>query len=286
MRRGERVRDKARLADGIAVFSHAKTLGRKDRTIYSTFGGIVLIQRLIQSHSVAPLRLCVRTCFVATAFVFTALAGVSVPAADNELTPAEKADGWILLFDGKSTTGWKNNTDKPVAAKVEDGTINPHASGGYVVVYENPFGDFVLKCDVKMDQPNCNSGIFARIGDLKDPVQTGLEVQVSTDKKADMHSFGAIYDLVAPSKNSSRGPGKWDTVELQCKGARVTVSVNGEKVASLDCDEWPEAGKRPDGTKTKFAKAVKDFPRTGYLGLQDHGDNVWYKNIKLKVLDE
>jgi hypothetical protein len=46
-------------------------------------------------------------------------------AADNELTPAEKSDGWLLLFDGKSTTGWKNNTDKPIAAKLEDGTINP-----------------------------------------------------------------------------------------------------------------------------------------------------------------
>jgi hypothetical protein len=244
----------------------------------------VPIQRLIQSHSFAASRLCVKICLVATAFVVATLGGVSALAADNELKPEEKAEGWILLFDGKSTKGWKNNTDKPVAAKVEDGTINPHGSGGYVVVYDKPFGDFVLKCDVKMDQPTCNSGIFARIGDLKDPVQTGLEVQISTDTKADMHSFGAIYDLVAPSKNASRGPNKWDTVELRCEGPKVTVTVNGEKISSLNCDDWPEAGKRPDGTATKFNKAVKDFPRKGYLGLQDHGDHVWYKNIKLKEL--
>ena len=109
-----------------------------------------------------------------------------------------------LQWQGHS--GWKNNTKKPIAAKVEDGALNPHGSGGYVIVYKKQFGDFVLKCDVKMDQPNCNSGIFVRIGDLKDPVQTGLEVQIITDKKPDLHGFGAIYDLVAPSKNASHGP--------------------------------------------------------------------------------
>jgi hypothetical protein len=248
--------------------------------------GTVLVQRLIQTRSFGTSRLCVRICLVATAFVVATLGGVSARAADNELTPEEKAEGWNLLFDGKSTKGWKNNSDKPIAAKVVDGTINPHGSGGYVVVCDKPFGDFVLKCDVKMDPPNCNSGIFVRIGDLKDPVQTGLEVQISSDKKADMHSFGAIYDLVAPSKNASRGPNKWDTVELRCEGPKVTVTVNREKVSSLNCDEWPEAGKRPDGTQTKFTTAVKDFPRKGYLGFQDHGNNVWYKNIKLKVLDK
>ena len=87
--------------------------------------------------------------------------GVIARAADNELTSAEKAAGWKLLFNGSSSTGWKNNTDKPVAAKVEDGALNPHGSGGYVLAYEKPFGDFVLKCDVKMDQPFCNWGFLS-----------------------------------------------------------------------------------------------------------------------------
>lgn len=218
--------------------------------------------------------------------VSTIVAGLALDsfAADNELTPAERAEGWILLFDGKSTAGWKNNTDKAVAAKIEEGALNPHGSGGYVLVYDKPFGDFVLKCDVKMDQPFCNSGIFVRIGDLKDPVQTGLEAQVSTDKEVDMHSFGSLYDLVAPAKNATHGANQWDAVEVRCEGPKVTVTVNGEKVASLNSDEWPDAGKRPDGSKTKFDKAVKDFPRKGYLGVQDHDYNVWFKNIKLKEL--
>jgi hypothetical protein len=205
-------------------------------------------------------------------------------AADNELTSQEKTDGWQLLFNGKDSSGWKNNTKKPIAAKIEDGALNPHGSGGYVIVYKKPFGDFVLKCDVKMDQPYCNSGIFIRIGDLKNPVQTGLEAQIITEKKPDLHGFGAIYDLVAPSKNASRGPNNWDAVEVRCKGPKITVIVNGEKVSSIDCDEWRDPGKRLDGTSTKFKMAVKDFPRTGYIGLQDHGNNVWFKNVKLLKL--
>lgn len=205
-------------------------------------------------------------------------------AADNELTPAEKAEGWMLLFNGSNLDGWKNNNDKPVAAKIEDGAINPHGSGGYILAYDKPFGDFELKCDVKMDQPFCNSGIFVRVSDLKEPVQTGLEVQVVSDKDPDVHGFGAIYDLVAPTKNASHGVGKWDAVEIRCEGPKMTVTVNDEKVASINCDEWREAGKGPDGTPNKFQKAIKDFARKGYIGVQDHGYNAWYKNIKLKTL--
>jgi len=241
----------------------------------------LLIADQVYSLSFALWRVGVHLILITTLFVSIV---ASAFAADNELTPAEKADGWILLFDGKSAAGWKNNTEKPVTATIEDGALNPHGCGGYVLVYDKPVGDFVLKCDVKMDQPFCNSGIFVRIGDLKDPVQTGIETQVSTDKKVDMHSFGAIYDLVAPSKNATRGPNEWDAVEIRCEGPHIAVAVNGERVASINCDEWPDAGQRPDGSKTKFAKAVKDFPRKGYVGVQDHNYNVWFKNIKLKEL--
>ena len=135
-----------------------------------------------------------------------------------------------------------------------------------------------------MDRPYCNSGIFLRIGDLKEPVQSGLEVQSITDKKPDLHGFGAIYDLVAPSTNASLGPGKWDAMEIRCEGPNISVKVNGENVSSINCDEWGQPGKRPDGTSHKFKKAIRDFPRKGYIGLQDHGNNVWFKNIKLREL--
>ena len=208
----------------------------------------------------------------------------SARAADNTLTDAEKADGWMLLFDGKSLKGWKNNNDQPVRARIEEGAINPYRSGGYLLVYEKPFGDFVLKCDVKMSQPDCNSGVFVRTGDLNDPVYSGLEVQVSSTTTPGRNNFGSIYDLVAPSKDATNGPGKWDTIEIRCEGPNVTASVNGEEVSAINCDEWDQPGKRLDGSPHKFGKAIKEFPREGYIGLQDHGHDVWYKNIKIKPL--
>lgn len=205
-------------------------------------------------------------------------------AGDNELTKAEAESGWVLLFDGKNLDGWKNNNDAPVKATVDGGAVNPHGSGGYLLVYDKPYGDFEFQCDVKVTEPDCNSGVFIRCGDLADPVYSSLEVQVLGGDGTSMHDFGALYDLVAPSKNASRGVGKWNTVNVRCKGPLVSVKVNGEDVAELNADEWTEEGKRPDGTTHKFGKAIKDFPRKGYIGLQDHGHDVWYKNIKIREL--
>ncbi len=211
------------------------------------------------------------------------LAGGPRATTDNQLSASEKAAGWKLLFNGKDFSGWKCNNGKSIAAPIEDGTLVPYKSGGYLVVYEKPFGDFKFQCDVKMPE-ECNSGIFFRVGDLKNPVQTGFETQVLSGKGTGMHDFGAIYDLVAPESNRASAPGEWTHLEITCKGPLVSVAVNGKTVASLNADEWTEPGKRSDGSKHKFKMAVKDFPRTGYIGFQDHGHKVWYKNVKLLEL--
>jgi hypothetical protein len=205
-------------------------------------------------------------------------------AADNELTADEKAAGWKLLFNGKDHTGWMCSNGKEIASPIEDGSLVPHKSGGYLVVHKQQFGDFILTCDVKMGEV-CNSGVFFRVGDLKDPVQTGFEIQVMHGTGTGYHDFGSIYDLVKPSANPNRGPGEWNTIKLTCRGPYISVEVNGEKVAEMNCDEWTEPGKRLDGSKHKFKMAVKDFPRKGYLGFQDHGHKVWFKNVKILELD-
>lgn len=230
-----------------------------------------------------------RTFTAFTLAAFVVLAGSHMQAGetatDNRLTPQEKKAGWKLLFNGKDATGWIcNNGKTPADTVIEDGTLMPYKSGGYVLMYEKPFGDFTLKCDVKMPA-KCNSGIFFRMGNPKDPVQTGFEVQVLNSKGKGMHDFGAIYDLVPPSKNNLKPTGEWNAVEITCKGPHITVKVNGEQVAAIDCDKWTEAGKRLDGSKHKFRKAVKDFPRSGHLGFQDHGAKVWFKNVKLLDLN-
>lgn len=205
--------------------------------------------------------------------------------ADNQLTPEEQAEGWQLLFNGQDHSGWSCNTGAPIATPIEDGSLLPHKAGGYLIVHERQFGDFRLRCDVKLSAPACNSGIFFRVGKLKNPVYTGFEVALDTQPDpAGYHDFGAIYDLAKPTKNASRPAGEWNTVELTCRGPEIRLSVNGEEVTHMNCDEFTERSKRPDGTRHKFGSVIQNMPRVGYLGFQDHGAKCWFKNVKILEL--
>jgi len=190
-------------------------------------------------------------------------------------------DAWISLFDGATPEGWTNLKQ----ANIQDGCINPNKSGNYVTCTKEKYSDFIISCDFKLTK-NCNSGIFIRTADPKDPVQTGIEIQIydSKPENHDKHDCGAIYDLVAPSKNTLKPLGEWNHIEITCDKNKISVVMNGEAIASMDLDQWTEAGKNPDGSKNKFTKALKDFAREGFLGLQDHGQPCWFKNIKLKKL--
>ena len=94
-----------------------------------------------------------------------------------------------------------------------------------------------------------------------------------------------MYDLVGPKKVPHLSP-DWNTITVTCKGPHITAAVNGETVAELNCDEWTTPGHCPDGSKNKFSRAIKDFPRRGYIGFQDHGHKVWFKNVKIRELAE
>lgn len=222
--------------------------------------------------------------------LLVALAGLTyAQAADNQLTEKEKEEGWILLFNGENYDGWICNNGKEVASQVVDGCMQPYQSGGYIVIHEKQFGDFVLKCDVKMPDP-CNSGVFFRIEDPKNPVHTGFEIQVATGKGTSCHDFGAIYDLVPLKKNASKGPNEWNSLEIRAKGPEISVKLNGELVCEMNCDEFDEPGERAIEGDHKYElngkkRAVKDFARKGYIGFQDHGHPVWYKNVKLLPVD-
>lgn len=223
---------------------------------------------------------------IVAVFALSELAITTSSAADNELTSEETRAGWQLLFNGRDLNGWKCNNGKPIATSIEDGSLVPYKSGGYIIVYDKPFSDFILKCDVRWEDPRCNSGIFFRVENLENPVHTGFEIQVMSGTATGKHEFGAIYDLVANRKNVSKALGQWNSVEIKCQGPLIDVKVNGEEVAKLDCDQFDMAGLCPDGQKHKYKlngkpRAIKDFARTGYLGLQDHGHKVWFKNVKL-----
>ncbi len=220
------------------------------------------------------------------------LAGLVAPALadDNRLSTDEQAAGWTLLFDGKTLDGWQSSSGKPSQRPVEQGSLNPHGCGGYMLIYDRPLSDFVLKLDFKI-APKTNSGVFFRTWPLtprsdKDVGFNGLEVAIDDTTSAGFHDTGAIYDLLKPTQNAMRPAGEWNQLQLTCNKNIVEVAVNGEVVNRMDLDEWTKPNRRPDGSAHKFDVAYKDHPRRGYIGLQDHGGECWYKNIKLKVLNE
>ena len=99
----------------------------------------------------------------------------------------------------------------------------------------------------------------------------------------------AIYDAMPPSKSMAKPVGEWNHFTITCKGLLVSVVFNGEEVINADLDKWSEAGKNPDGTPNKCKKALKDYARSGPIGLQGlHGKAqapVYYRNRKIKVLE-
>jgi len=227
---------------------------------------------------------------------------------DNELTSQEKKEGWILLFDGKTLNGWMTSSGQPSKTpienapntsrkvggievkSVESGSVNPHKSGHYMMVHTQQWSNFVLSLDFKIT-PKCNSGIFFRTYSLtprpgKDVGFNGLEIAIDDTTGAGYHDTGAIYDLVKPTKNAMKLAGEWNHLELTCDKNLVEVVLNGEKVTSMNLDQFSEPHKRPDGSTHKFDIAYKNHPRAGYIGLQDHGSPCWFKNIKLRPLNK
>ena len=180
------------------------------------------------------------------------------------------------------------SSQKPSKRPVEDHCINPHKSGGYMMVHEKMWKNFILSLDYKQAK-SCNSGIFVRTYSLtprlgKDVGFNGLEVAIDDTKGAGYHDTGAIYDLVKPSKQMMKPIGEWNHIEITCNRNIISVLLNGDNVTRMDVDQFTQPNLRPDGSRHKFDIAYKDHPRKGYIGLQDHGSDCWYKNIKLKPL--
>jgi hypothetical protein len=220
---------------------------------------------------------------------FVRYRNVRVRSLDNVLTNEEKAAGWQLLFDGKTLKGWMTDRRQPSKRPVEDGAINPHRCGGYMMVHEKQWGDFVLSLDFKISK-GCNSGIFLRTNPLesrpgKSVGYNGLEVAIDDTTGAGYHDTGAIFDLVKPARNAMRPVGEWNHIVITCDKNLITVELNGDKVTKMDLDEWTDPNHRPDGTRHKYDWVWKTHPRRGYIGLQDHGSDCWFKNIKLRPLD-
>ncbi len=208
---------------------------------------------------------------------------------------ASSAEGdWKVLFGGKDLRGWMSRDGKAPgeAWVVQDealvlmkkGPDGRKRSGGDIWTKQR-FDDFVLDLEVKTWG---NSGIFIRTDDPKNCVQTGIEIQVERrGGPGNTHGFGAVYDCLAPSKevgDTKGGEPAWHPVRITCKDNRITVAIDGEQVIDMDLNRWDTPRQNPDGSKNKFARALKDLKRDGHIGFQDHGANVMYRNVRVREL--
>jgi hypothetical protein len=221
------------------------------------------------------------------AFLLTGPAGLAL--ADDALSASEKAEGFVLLFDGKTLDNWVafNSEWEPVPIANSNFSIVDQtllASGkdkSYWIRYEKPFGDLVLRLEYKVGK-GANSGIFFHVPPGKDhPAFTGFEVQILDDcnRQPSKDTTGSIYDVITPMRNMSKPTGEWNSLEVTCRGSTVTVVHNGFKVVDVDFATLTE----PIG---KFKTPYAQLPRSGYFGLQSHGGQVAFRNVRIKPLDK
>lgn len=215
-------------------------------------------------------------------------ASLHAQTKDNTLNPEEFADGWELLFDGESLKGWKAyNGDKPQSWSVEEGTIYCDGTqGGDDLMTVASYGDFDLKFQWKIVE-NGNSGVIYMTREGKQwsqPYLTGLEYQVHDEAEAfDNKSVGSIYDVYPPSEAKKVNPAMaWNTGRIRVSGGLITHWVNGAIVLqcqlySADWDERVAASK----WKERLFYGKSPF---GHIDFQNHGHEVWYKNVKIRRL--
>lgn len=212
----------------------------------------------------------------------------STNAAPNTLTDAERAAGWRLLFDGKTTAGWRNY-GKPTISdgwKVQDGALTRVGAGGDIITNEE-FGNFELTLDWKIERAG-NSGIFYRASEDSDAIYWNApEMQVLDDAHhpdglSRLTSAGAAYDLYPAPAGIVKPANAWNAVRLVVNGNHVEHWLNGVKTVEY------EFGSRDWDAKVAASKFAPHphFGKNsrGHIGLQDHGNLVAFRNIKIRVL--
>lgn len=218
----------------------------------------------------------------------------------NSLSKSEKEEGWILMFDGTTPGKWRGygKDHFPAGWEVKDGMLMCKGSGrgeagaieGGDIIYDEKFQNFELTLEWKISEGG-NSGILYLAQESPDKTiwQTAPEMQVldnlkHPDSRDDMHTAGSLYDMIAVARDKVKPVGEWNQVKILIYKGLVEHWLNGEKVVEyhLWTPEWNAMV-----AKSKFPQYNPDWAKVaqeGYIGLQDHGDDVWYRNIKIRKL--
>lgn len=205
------------------------------------------------------------------------------------LTAAERADGWQVLFDGTSLDAWRGYRKPalPDGWRAENGSLTLVTAGAGDIITREQFRNFDLRLEWKV-APGGNSGIFYRATEEGDYVwQSSSEMQVLDDErhadgKSELTSAGSNFGLYGVPRGVSRPAGEWNSVRLLVNGSHVEHWLNGVKVVDYDLGS-PEWEARVRASKFATMPLYGRAPQ-GHIGLQDHGDRVEFRNIRIRTL--
>ncbi len=227
-----------------------------------------------------------------TTFLFLALLTGANAQCQNTLTESEIRDGWKLLWDGKTTDGWRslNNNQFPNKGwETKDGALTVLGKEGGDIITTRPYANFELRAEFKIT-PGANSGIKYFINPEKTK-NVGCEFQILDDVKHPdaklgrngNRTIGSLYDIIPASKDKKVNPvGEWNEARIIVTGNHVEHWLNGEKVVAYDRNT-PEFHAQVAASKFKKASGFGEA-KDGHILLQDHGDVVSYRNLKIREL--
>jgi len=204
----------------------------------------------------------------------------------NTLTKKEKAEGWELLFNGRDLSKFRNYKGKEVSDKwvVKDGAFTLTEKGGKDIITKEQFGAFEIKLDYNISKGG-NSGLMYHVTETEQtPWRTGPEIQIQDNIDGhDPQKAGWLYQLYPSKVDATNPPGEWNTLHIIISPEKCVHYMNGEKYCeyvkgSADWDAKVAASKF-----SKFENFGK--PTKGHINLQDHGNVVSFRNVKVKRLD-
>ncbi|HZY26457.1 MAG TPA: DUF1080 domain-containing protein [Bacteroidales bacterium] len=239
---------------------------------------------------------------ILSSILILGLSTLNGSAQKSKTSKSNKPDaGFVSIFDGKTTTGWRGY-DKPAFPKegwnVVDGALHCIGSGtgeagnGGDLIYDKKLTNFELDLEWKISEGG-NSGIFILAQELPgEPIwKSAPEMQILDNERHPDAKLGvdgdrmagSLYDLIPAKPQNTKPAGQWNHVHILCYKGTVVYSQNGANVVEyhLWTEDWH---KMILNSKFKDYKWIMDPAKEGYIGLQDHGDDVWFKNIKLKIL--
>lgn len=208
-----------------------------------------------------------------------AMVACLVPAFLLAVANIATADEWKPLFNGQDLTGW-TAVDGPMSSwKVEEGLLYCSGGGGGWLSTTDEYANFELELEFRVPEGG-NSGVFLRAPHQGNPAFAGMEVQVLDDRapeyaKLEKYQYcGSLYGIAAPKLRVSKPAGDWQTMNIVCNGRKVQVKLNGTPIVDADLDAHPNKVATNPGIKRT----------AGFVGLQNHGTRLDYRNIKIKKL--